>query len=643
MGNRTRAGIIRHLVSIALLCIPLCTAAASAVSSTPEAAGAAGTIYVAGNPDWYPVEYYDQDTEAYEGILPELLELVEAETGLAFTYIQAGPEDQRRRLAENVQVELVSGCAAEETWLQEAGMRAGAPLLSLPAEEGEVRVCLAFTQIADDALVSQIEDAITRLPPQTVSGLSVQLLMEQPEKTAWRPVAVCAGAALLLLIVAVVQAAALHRSKKSAKKDTQVDPLTGLGNNAYLTEFFDTFISDQYRTLYGVVYVGFDIVRFGQYYGESAAEEYLCFAAKELNLSTRDNEAAARVGSGYFAVARPSSGEQELQTWTGQLVARLNQHAERYGETYRPSFHAGIYLLAPGDQRCETALFNARQGYQQAADQALPWVMVRPELLEQEQARLELKKQTLDALQNREFQMFLQFIVGGEDGKICGAEAVSRWDHPQRELLYPDSYIKLMEAEGTIAELDFYIFEEACRQLERWQAEGRALLLSCNFARSTIGRENFVLRIQEIAARYAFAYSHLVLEITENAMEANKEMAFSNISQCREMGFRIALDDAGSGYTSLADLRDYPLDIVKIDRSILNAAVTRRGADLLLGITALVHTLGMEVLCEGAETQAQADWLREIGCDYIQGYYFYRPLPLKEAERVLHKAALSQS
>lgn len=103
----------------------------------------------------------------------------------------------------------------------------------------------------------------------------------------------------------------------------------------------------------------------------------------------------------------------------------------------------------------------------------------------------------------------------------------------------------------------------------------------------------------------------------------------------RRWGYRIALDDAGSGYTSFADLRDYPIDVVKIDRSILNAAVTRRGAALLRGITALVHNLDMAVLCEGAETKAQAELLREMGCDYIQGYYFYRPLPLKEAERVL--------
>lgn len=635
MGKRRRAGIIKFLISSISLCALLCTTAAAAVTSTPEATGDAGTVYVAGNPDWYPVEYYDQDAQTYAGVLPELLELVGEQTGLEFTYIQAGPEDQRRRLAENGQVELVSGCSSNEAWITDAGMRAGNTLLTIPSEDGETQVCLVFTRIAEDALIHRIEDAVANLPPQTVSGLSVRLLMEHPGRTDWRIAAVCAGIILFLLVLAAVQAVKLHRCKKRTQQDTQVDLLTGIGNKAYFTEFFDTFISDQYRNLYCVVYIGFDIARVNQYYGEAAAEDQLCFAANELDLSTRDNEASARVSGGGFAIAHSGSGGQEIQTWMSQLLPRLNQYTERYGKDYRPEFRAGIYLLEPEDRDCETALFNARQGYQQAVEKGLPWYIMHTEHLERESERLQLKKQTLDALQNREFLMFLQFIVRGKDGRICGAEAVSRWDHPQKGLLYPGSYIELMESEGTIAELDFYIFEEACRQLEQWQAESRDLILSCNFARITIGRETFVQRIQDIAARYTFDRGHLVMEITEDAMESNKQTAFDNISRCKEMGYRIALDDAGSGYTSFADLRDYPIDVVKIDRSILNAAVTRRGAALLRGITALVHNLDMAVLCEGAETKAQAELLREMGCDYIQGYYFYRPLPLKEAERVL--------
>ena len=120
-------------------------------------------------------------------------------------------------------------------------------------------------------------------------------------------------------------------------------------------------------------------------------------------------------------------------------------------------------------------------------------------------------------------------------------------------------------------------------------------------------------------------------------MENNKEIAFNNVSRCKELGFRIALDDAGSGYTSFSDLRDYPIDIVKIDRTILNSAINPRGIALLEGMIALAHSLKMEVLCEGVETAEQKELLLRLGCDYMQGYYFYRALPQEEANRFLNE------
>lgn len=149
-----------------------------------------------------------------------------------------------------------------------------------------------------------------------------------------------------------------------------------------------------------MVYIGLDIVRVNQYYGEAAAEDQLCFTANELRLSIHDNEAAARVSGGGFAVARTSSSEQETCDWAEHLLERLNRYMERYEKDYHPDFRAGIYMLQISDRDCETALFNARQGYQQAVVKNLPFVLVQPEHLKQESERLQLKKQTLSAIRN---------------------------------------------------------------------------------------------------------------------------------------------------------------------------------------------------------------------------------------------------
>lgn len=635
MSRKKRLPAAVILAAVVLLCALPCMTADAAVTSTPEAAGDADTVYVAGNPDWYPVEYYDRDSKTYAGILPEILELVSAKTGVDFTYIQAGTEDQRQRLAKNGQVEMISGCLAGDAWIRENGLRTSEPLLCIPGAGGETEACLVFSQIADEALIQRVEKALAEMTDQEIAGLSVRFAMEHPAKSNPHIAAVWIGGILVLLILSIIQALRLRHYRKALRQDSRVDLLTGMGNKACFTEFFNTRIPDQYRSLYCVVYIGFDIVRVNQYYGEKVAEEQLCFAANELQLSVRENDAAARISGGGFAVIRPGSGEQEAVLWTEQLLGRLNQYMEQYGKDYRPDFRAGIYMLQPTDRDCDRVLLSALQGYQQAVRAEQPYALARPEHLELEQDRLQLKKRILEALRNREFRMYLQFVVRGRDGKICGAEAVSRWEHPQKGLLYPDSYIGLLESEGTITELDFYMFEEVCRRLERWRAEQRNLILSCNFARVTTGRKDFVQRIREIADRYTFNRAHLIIEITEGAMDQNGDIAFSNIHQCKEMGFLIALDDVGNGHTSFADLRDYPINIVKIDRSILEqAALTERGAALLRGITALAHNLNMEVLCEGAETQGQVELIRETGCDYIQGYYFYRPLPSEEAEKL---------
>lgn len=642
MRKRRGGRVSGAVLAVLLLAGALGQAAGAAVRSTPEAAGGADTVYVAGNPDWYPVEYYDPDTESYEGVLPELLKRVGEKTGLTFTYIRAGQTDLRQRLARNGQVEIVSGCTPDSPEVQAAGTAAVSTVLTIPKSDGELTVCLAFTEIAGDELMGTVEAALRELSQQETAGLVLRFMAEHTENvTSRRTFILCAvfiAVAAALLVLAAVLALRLRKYKNAAVQDKNVDPVTGIGNKAYFLRCFQQQVSDQYRELYCVAFIGFDIERVNQYYSEADAEDQLRFAAHELTLSAADNELAARVSGGGFAFGRLSGGEQATRKWAQALLDRLNRYTERYGNDYRPDFRMGIYMLHPLDRDCETVLFNARQGYHQAVRENLPYAFSRKEALRQESEALQLKKQTLDAVQNREFHMYLQFIVHGADGKIAGAEALSRWDHPQKGLLHPGSYIGLMESERTISALDLYLFEEACRQLERWRKLGRTISISCNFARITIDHENFIPQLQKIVSQYYFDRSHLVIEITEDAIESNKEMAFANVSKCKEMGFRIALDDAGSGHTSFSDLRDYPIDIVKIDRSILNAAVSPRGVALLKGMIALVHSLQMEALCEGVETAAQMDLLRQLSCDYMQGFYFYRALPAAEADRVLRQS-----
>ena len=250
---------------------------------------------------------------------------------------------------------------------------------------------------------------------------------------------------------------------------------------------------------------------------------------------------------------------------------------------------------------------------------------------------LHQEKETADSilsgLKNNEFKMYLQFIVDNKTKQIVAAEALSRWNSSEKGLVAPGSYIKYMETAGLISRHDFYMFELVCRQLEKWsKTKYSNISISCNFTRLTLSEESFIDKIKKISQSYNFDKSRLSIEIAEDAIEKDREIATKNVMLCKELGFKVHLDDLGSGYTSLSNLCDYTIDIVKIDRDILLKTNTQRGRDLFKGIIALAHSLGMKVVCEGVETEEQNALVSSSDCDYIQGWYYSKPLPTDESE-----------
>ena len=248
-----------------------------------------------------------------------------------------------------------------------------------------------------------------------------------------------------------------------------------------------------------------------------------------------------------------------------------------------------------------------------------------------------MEKQTtesiLNGLENKEFKMYLQFIVDSKTKEIVSAEALSRWNCPQKGIIGPVNYIGHMEEAGLISTHDFYMFELACCQLEKWNhTEYKDISVSCNFTRITLSEEDFIDKLKAISSKYSFDKSKLAIEITEDAIEKDRETVKRNVILCKELGFMVYLDDLGSGYTSLSNLCDYPIDVVKIDRDILLKSNTPKGKALFCGIVALAHSLNISVIGEGVETEEQNTLVSQSNCDYIQGWYYAKALPLEECE-----------
>ena len=236
-------------------------------------------------------------------------------------------------------------------------------------------------------------------------------------------------------------------------------------------------------------------------------------------------------------------------------------------------------------------------------------------------------------LKNKEFKMHLQFIVDNKTKRIASSEALSRWETSEGEVIMPGKYIGLMEKSGLITMFDYYMFESVCDKLSQWaKTDFEELTISCNFTRITISEKDFVTKIKNIAEKYEFDRSKLIMEITEDSIEKNLDVARNNIMKAKELGFHIALDDIGSGYTSLISLGEYPIDIVKIDREVLLLSEKENGKQLFLGIISLIHNINLKVVCEGVETEEQNTLVSESECDYIQGWYYSKALPIASAE-----------
>lgn len=592
------------------------------------------SVYIAGNPDMYPIEYYDSGTKSYKGILPDLFSEISESTGLDFTYIRSGSKNEQNRLAKNRQAEIISAhIMGDVDELNDSVL-----LVSFEKKGKKVEVCIGFTDVADSYVVNTVKEAIEKIPDSRLLELALHTSVEPRQTVSVRWLIF--GIVFLLVIIAFLVAIVI-KNKIETKKNMQnklCDPLTGIGNEKYFEQNFNHYITPASYSLYYITYFSLNLQRIEKYFSTTETEEIERYAANILSSFAGELDMIARIGSGVFLGAFQCPSEEEMKVRVTELLCKLNDYKDKFLEECRTQFRAGIFHLNSANIPFETALLNSRQAYIYAHQNKFPYTFATDEFLNSEATKSKLQRKLSDAIKNNEFRLYLQFIVDAKSGEIKGAEALSRWFNPEYGVIMPSGYIDAMITSGIIEHLDFYAFEEVCRQLERWsKTDKKHLWISCNFTRATVSKSDFFKRFEEILNKYYFEKDNLVIELTEDSLADNKATAYQNILACKKSGIKIALDDLGSGYSSLRDLCDYPIDMIKIDRHIVAKSITPRGNALICGIIKLAHDLGINVLCEGVETEKENINSKNAGCDYIQGFYYSHVLPMEEIESFLVK------
>ena len=241
------------------------------------------------------------------------------------------------------------------------------------------------------------------------------------------------------------------------------------------------------------------------------------------------------------------------------------------------------------------------------------------------------------AIQNKEFTLYLQPKYDIEKGTIIGAEALVRWISLENGFISPGDFIPVFENNGFVYEVDKFIWEESCRYLRKWLDEGREVHpISVNVSRIDLYDPKLVQHLVDLREKYQLPSQYLELEITESAYTEDPEQIITITRQLREAGFVILMDDFGTGYSSLNMLKDIQIDVLKLDMGFLKSSdYSAKGGNILTAILKMAESLKMQTIAEGVETKEQVEFLKSIGCKYVQGFYYSKPLPVDEFEKLI--------
>ena len=241
------------------------------------------------------------------------------------------------------------------------------------------------------------------------------------------------------------------------------------------------------------------------------------------------------------------------------------------------------------------------------------------------------------AIQNKEFTLYLQPKYNIEKGTIIGAEALVRWISLENGFISPGDFIPVFENNGFVYEVDKFIWEESCRYLRKWLDEGREVHpISVNVSRIDLYDPKLVQHLVDLREKYQLPSQYLELEITESAYTEDPEQIITITRQLREAGFVILMDDFGTGYSSLNMLKDIQIDVLKLDMGFLKSSdYSAKGGNILTAILKMAESLKMQTIAEGVETKEQVEFLKSIGCRYVQGFYYSKPLPVEDFEKLI--------
>ncbi|WP_256080092.1 bifunctional diguanylate cyclase/phosphodiesterase [Massilia sp. YIM B04103] len=421
------------------------------------------------------------------------------------------------------------------------------------------------------------------------------------------------------------------------------DALTGLPNQGLLQQLVAQALAEARRSLEHGALLVIDISRIGAIsdtLGHEIGNRLLVEIGRLLRLCLREGDILARLDGYRFGIALPHIEKREHAAIVAQkLIASLAAPVRIDGQHLQTGAHVGIAIYPEDGEDADTLLRGADVAMTRAALQPESgFLFYSEEMNQRAKEHLRIESELRQALANNELMLYYQPKVSLRSGRIVGAEALLRWKHPVRGLVSPGVFIPVAEETGLILELGNWVMEEACRQIRVWQ-DANLLMppIAVNLSARQFDR-GLPARMADVMARHGVQPEQLMLEITESLLVKGADKVIAIMNELVAMGLALALDDFGTGYSSLAYLKKFPISTLKIDRAfVIGLPYEENDCAIARAIVTMAQQLRQEIVAEGVETPEQMSFLRELGCDQLQGYLFSQPVPGTDFERMLRE------
>lgn len=413
------------------------------------------------------------------------------------------------------------------------------------------------------------------------------------------------------------------------------DELTGLLTRKAFLLKVEQFISNNRDKKLAIIAFDFDNFKSSNsLYGVEKCNEFLAFAAREMMKALPEGISGRYGGDQYilFYEVKENVNIERLN----RIVKEILDSAPIPHQIVKMGIYSPVDCELPLVISCDRAFFSIRSiKGKYGKDIAFFEDSLQNQLLNEQRITETMER----ALEESQFQVFYQPKHETVTGHIAGAEALVRWNHPEYGFMAPGSFIPLFERNGFITKLDAFVLEQVCKDIKRWEQDGLPLVpISVNVSRRDFLETGCIENQFKIIDEHKVDHSLLHMEVTESLYSENTELIISQVKKTQNMGFAIEMDDFGSGYSSLGSLSTFPLNILKLDISFVRNI--KKNEIVIENIIKMAHRMGLLTIAEGAETIEQYKILKSLGCDYIQGYYFSKPLSCRDFEAYLKKSSV---